>query len=276
MLLFAVVLFSCKDEPVTPPGETPPPTPPDTVTACNGHPELCERRYNEVVYPMTHNAHAYRPVFSTLSANQNFDITTQLNDGVRGLGIKVYHENHPDCGEPGLYVYHGFPFLGCEPYAKVLDEIADFMDANLSEVITITIEGSATIEQIAQGFNENGRLPNYMHTQPFNESWPTLEEMILSGKRLVVLTDESNSADEPGFHHMWTYMTDTHYSAEEAADFSCDLDRGNANGSIFLLNNFITILTPQPDSAHIINSMDFLLPRVRECMQHNNLSLIHI
>jgi hypothetical protein len=64
---------------------------------CNGSAALCDRRFDEVVYPTTHNAMAATDL-GFLAANQTHDIARQLEDGVRGLML----DTHDYQGAPQL------------------------------------------------------------------------------------------------------------------------------------------------------------------------------
>lgn len=236
----------------------------DLPAPCNGYPSLCDRKFNEVTFATSHNAFSYRGGFNILAANHEEDITAQLKYGIRGLSIDVYETSSFLCSGDGLHVYHGNEIFGCQEFSKVLGEIKDFMDDNPREVIAILLEGNATISDIADEFDAAG-LSESLHQQAFADPWPTLEEMIESGKRLFVLSDQSNAGSEPGFHYMWNYAVDTDYQAESRADFDCDYDRGNPDGPLFLMNHFITILSPQLDSAAAINSYSYLFSRASDC-----------
>jgi len=54
------------------------------VTACNGHVELCDRRYDEVAYVTTHDAMSSAEDAFRLP-NQHYRMWRQLEDGVRGF-----------------------------------------------------------------------------------------------------------------------------------------------------------------------------------------------
>jgi len=56
--------------------------------ACNGYPELCNRKFNQVAFIHTHNAssNTTSPV-----SNQDQSITQQLNDGIRAMKVPVYN-----------------------------------------------------------------------------------------------------------------------------------------------------------------------------------------
>lgn len=53
------------------------------VTVCNGSPDLCGRRVNEVVFPGTHNSMSAADARGWALANQRYTIRRQLRDGIR-------------------------------------------------------------------------------------------------------------------------------------------------------------------------------------------------
>ncbi len=247
------------------------------VLLCNGHPELCDKAYNELAFVMPHNAHAYTPDYSVAAANQERDITTQLSDGVRAFTFKTYTTSDASCGPRDVYVYHGFPLLGCTPFADVLTPIKQFLDANPHQVITIGIEGSSPIADMKLVMDDVG-LSAYLHVQTFGNPWPTLRQMIVSNKRLVVFAARSNAANYPGYHNYWNFIVDNDYAAQKMSDFDCEWFRGNPNGDLYLFNHFITNLTPQRDSAASINTYARLKGRIDECIAYHGRkpNLIHV
>ena len=127
---------------------------------------LFDKKYNEVAYLTTHNAYNSKEDGFKLP-NQKWNITTQLNSGVRALMIDVYDES----GQ--LEVYHGFKILGSKPFLNILTEIKLFMDENENEVLTIILECYASADLIAKYF-ENSGLSQYLYTKTNNEEWKTL------------------------------------------------------------------------------------------------------
>lgn len=238
------------------------------VLPCNGHPQLCDRRLDEVFFAMTHNSHANTGPFSALAANQNGDVTAQLNAGIRGLNIKPYWTADANCGEQGLYLYHGFPVLGCEPFMDYLTDVREFLDEHPREVIVMTIEGDASTQRMDSLFNHTGLRPFMLDYN--GAQWPTLSEMIASGKRLVVFADRSDAESFEGFHRMWNHIVDVNYDHQSTATFDCTFDRGNPNGSFFLLNHFLTNITPQAGSAAQTNAYGLLYERALQCWQSNS------
>jgi hypothetical protein len=279
LLALAFFLFQCKKEDRDPAdcssGNGSAITPSDT---CNLHPELCGKRFNEVSYLMTHNAYADLDDFSSLAANQDGDLTTQLNSGVRGIGLKVYNTSGSATawlfcsGAPDdLYVYHGDPTFGCETFQSVLTDLKAFYINNPKEVIPITIEGDAPPSEVMAAFEAEG-MDDFMYEQDFSLPWPTLQTMVNENKRLVVFMDDGTGTDpHPKIHDMYNFIYDTDYDHQTSSTFDCEKFRGNhSGGTLFTLNHFITDITPQQGDAATINDVSFLLPRARSCWTYND------
>ena len=124
---------------------------------CNGHLELCDKRFNEVSYLTTHNAFNAEEDGFTLP-NHTYGLTRQMEDGVRGLMLDVYDEGGV------ATVYHGFAFLGTATLESNLLEVKTFLDNNPNEIITIIFECYADFPLMKTAF-ENSGLINYVHEQ---------------------------------------------------------------------------------------------------------------
>ena len=59
--------------------------------ACNGAPELCGRRLDEIVFPGTHNAMSAADMPDWLFPQQERGIRGQLEDGIRALLLDVHY-----------------------------------------------------------------------------------------------------------------------------------------------------------------------------------------
>lgn len=54
---------------------------PTNTVPCNGFVEFCQRKYSNITHVGAHNSPFVRP--GNLASNQELDVTTQLNDGIR-------------------------------------------------------------------------------------------------------------------------------------------------------------------------------------------------
>jgi hypothetical protein len=238
----------------------------NAYSQCNGSTSLCNKKYNEVAYLTTHNAfNSVEDAFSY--PNQNFNITSQLNDGVRALMIDVYDVS----GTPT--VYHGSSFLGSAPLLDFLTDIKTFLDNNSNEVVTIILECYTTADKIEGDINLAG-LTNYLYTHLLGNNWPTLQTMINDGKRLVIFSDQNDAnATQGWYHYVWDHAVETHFTAYSLSDFSCDFNRGNSTNDLFIFNHFITdssIGVGIESEAIIANSNPFFIDRVLQCYQEKN------
>jgi hypothetical protein len=237
----------------------------NSYAQCNGHPSLCDKKYNEVAYLTTHNAYSSAEDGFSLP-NHNYNIATQLNDGVRAFMIDVYDLLGTTT------VYHGSAVLGSEPLQTYLDDIKSFMDNNPNEIITLILECYVTANDIQDELQQSG-LGNYIYTHNTNE-WPTLQTMIDNDTRFVLFSDEDDANSSQGwYHYMWNYMVETHYSASDTSDFSCDFNRGDAANDLFIFNHFLTHSvtgTGVESKSMICNSNPYFINRVRSCEQEKN------
>ncbi|MEI6766159.1 MAG: phosphatidylinositol-specific phospholipase C domain-containing protein [Bacteroidota bacterium] len=235
----------------------------DMAAQCNGYPSLCGKRYNEVSYLTTHNA--YNAAENNFQLpNQNFGITRQLNDGVRALMIDV----HNLLGT--AVVYHSVPILGTATFASVLNEIKTFLDNNPDEVVTIILESYVTSSTIETSLTDAGLMP-YAFAKDTSAVWPTLQEMIDSGKRLVLFSDVNDgTAGQDWYLYVWDYAVETPFSITDINQFDCSFNRGDSTNDLFILNHFISDAvtgTGSTSQAAVANANPFLINRAQQCMQ---------
>lgn len=198
---------------------------------CNGHPSLCSRRFNEVVYVTTHNAMANQAQGFAFP-NQLMSLTTQMVDGVRGMMIDTHY------WKGTVTLCHSECIAGNRPLLDGLVEIREFLAGNPREVMTLIFESYVSEADTRDVFEEAGLLDT-LHAQVAGEPWPTLQEMIVSGRRLVVFTGKSQGK-VPWHHDTWDHCWETHWSVKDVSEFDCDPNRGSPDNPLFILNHFVT------------------------------------
>ena len=231
---------------------------------CNGYESLCSKKYNEVAYLTTHNA------FSSFEdgfylPNQNLNISTQLNQGVRAFMLDVYLEDDV------LVLYHGIAELGFSLFVDVLNEFKTFIDENPNEVITLILEDYSSVSELSDALFTSGIIEDlYEYDEVFG--WPTLQEMIDLDKRIVLFSDNEVQNPPSWFQFLWEHAVETHFSNESIDDFSCNLNRGEVQNSLFILNHFITNillvlgnLELYNEQVEEVNSNPYFINRVYDC-----------
>jgi hypothetical protein len=235
-----------------------------TEPVCNGREELCDRRFDQVAYPMTHNAMSNAEA-GWISPNQSFGITRQLNDGIRGLMLDTYQE------EGELLLCHVICLAGSQPLVEGLGEIATFLENNPNEVISIIFENYITHTETARAFDESG-LIELVYAHQVGEPWPALGELIEANTRLVVFQERlPEEAELPWLMNIWDHAWETPFSFSAPEDFVCDPNRGNPSNPLFLLNHFLTApLGGSPDFAEMVNYNPLFIDRARQCEEESN------
>ncbi|MGB5285829.1 MAG: PI-PLC domain-containing protein [Polyangiales bacterium] len=232
--------------------------------ACNGHEALCERRYDQVAYPMTHNAMSNAEDGWSLP-NQNFNIARQLREGVRGLMLDTYEE------QGQLLLCHTLCFgTSQQPLVEGLEEISAFLEANPNEVASIILESYITHAQTAEAFDDSG-LIDFVYAHEVGEPWPTLGELIEANTRLVVFQGEAQDAEFPWLMNFDDHAWETPFSFETPDDFNCDPNRGDPGNPLFLLNHFLTApLGGRPEFAEMVNYNPLFIDRARQCEEERD------
>lgn len=280
------------------------------TTACNGSDRLCAKRLNEVALATTHNSMSEQTAPGFLFPAQEASIGKQLSDGIRGLQIDVYYGfpgtrvytdadrsspqaravmekefgaefvaaadrvrrslSRPKGVAPQLYLCHGFCELGATRFSLGLAQVKTFLEANPREVVSILFEDHAPWQSIADELEESG-IARYGYRGPWGGALPTLDEMISSGHRVLLLT-ENAKPDVPWMHNAYEFFQETPYNfttiAALASPKSCDEMRGDPGNPMFLINHWVdTPPNPRPSIARRVNAFDFLWDRVERCRE---------
>lgn len=233
---------------------------PPAADACNGDPELCDRRYDAVAYPTTHNAMSASDM-GFWSANQRGSISRQLQDGIRALMLDT-HTFTLRPGDKRPWLCHKFCLLGGMPLVDGLREVRAFMDGHPREIITIILESHAPADRTRDAFAQSGLL-ELAHVQRADRPWPTLRELIGTGRRLVVFTDQGGGK-WPWFHDEFAFVFENPFAAWRDTDFACGVDRGLRAG-LFVLNHFISAPLPDRAASARVNRAASLWAHVRRC-----------
>ena len=242
-----------------------------TVRGCNGKAYLCDRPYNQAHYVTTHNAMSSSTDL-WIGPNQNLDVPAQLDFGVRALMLDVWEagdlNQFNQIQVPGedpeiILLCHALCAFGKQPLVDGLGEIADFLDANPGEIVTIIFESYISFGQTAAAF-EAADLKKYTY-QHDGGAWPTLGQMIDADTRLVVFQDVAVDLAYPWLMYVWEHAFENPYAAAVPEDFSCNGNRGDVTNDLFIHNNFLTNIFGSPESAGQVNSNPFLKARIIEC-----------
>nr|CAG8493953.1 5986_t:CDS:2 [Entrophospora candida] len=246
-----------------------------SAQVCNGYAELCSKLYSDVAHVTTHNAYAF--MSPSLAANQIYDISTQLKDGVRAFMLDGNTKTPDTQNGPIELCHNNCNFLDAGLAVDTLKIYTQFLQSNPNEVITIFWEniGKHTASEYQQIYDAAG-LTQFAHTQKAGDAWPTLNQMIQNGKRIVNFIDVGASPSVPWLMSEYDYVFETPFENTALDGWVCTVDRPKDQvRPMYVLNHFLSgTLTingiktslPQPNSANITNGKN-LETHAKNCQQ---------
>ncbi|KAF9003878.1 PLC-like phosphodiesterase [Cyathus striatus] len=250
------------------------------ASVCNGHAELCSRQYSNITVIGAHDSFAFSKDPLALARDQQVDIPTQLGLGVRLLQAQshlnngVIHFCHTSCA-----LFDG------GTVQDYLSTVKTFLDANPNEVLTFIFtnpEGLSVSDVWKPAFDNSGITPlAYVPpTVPMKQSdWPTLGDMIDSGKRVVVFLDSGADTSQvdfilPEFEMIW----ETPFSVTDPS-FPCSVDRTSGplatSDHTYMINHSLNknilpigdgVLVSDPLDAPTTNGVASILANVQGCL----------
>ncbi|KAK3722683.1 hypothetical protein LTR37_002254 [Vermiconidia calcicola] len=190
---------------------------------CNGYPEFCNRQYSNITEVCAHNS--LFAIENNAGSNQELGIIDQLNDGVRMLQGETHFENdtiwacHTTC-----------ELLNAGTWQSSLETLANWLDRHPYDVVTWLIVNSdfVSVDKYVPSIQNSG-IARYLYEPDYipqhRDQWPTLAEMIISGKRLVMFMDyKANQTEVPYILNQFSHMWETPFSPVDR-NFPCDQQR---------------------------------------------------
>ena len=211
-------------------------------TLCNGHAELCNRKYSNIT---TIGAHDSAFVGQLPQDNQGVPVTAQLDAGIRFLQVQS-HKNilgtlqlcHTSCFE--------------EDAGKVetyLSTVKSWLDAHPNEVVTLLIVNgdNVPVSEFDDAYKSSG-LNSLAYTPPTSplaiDAWPTLQELVTANTRLVAFLDAGADPSVPYILDEFSYFFETPFDTLDPAFPECTIDRpagAKADGRMYIVNHFLDV-----------------------------------
>ncbi len=235
--------------------------------ACNGSAALCDRTFDTVTLPGTHNSMSNEDDGWSIP-NQRHNLGQQLDDGIRAMLIDSHDWDPDGDGVSAPYLCHAYCELGAIPLVDALTTVRTFLDDRPGEVMAFIIEDYISTDETDAAFDA-ADLSRLTFTPTAgqiagSEAWPTLGAMVAADQRLLV-TSENQGPPPDWYEPAWSLYVDTPYTFAGVADFNCDINRGDPSNPLFLLNHWLEDPTSRSDLAAEANAYDVLNARATEC-----------
>lgn len=198
---------------------------PTNTQPCNGYAEFCNLKYSNITQIGAHNSPF--DIKGNAASNQELDVQTQLNDGIRMLQFQVHQPNDTS---PLMLCHTSCDLLNAGTLVAYLTLVREWLDANPYDVVTILMGNYdvLTPQTFVPPIQESG-LDRYLYTPPTVpmglDDWPTLGEMIVMQRRVVIMLDyEANQGEIPWLLDEFANMWETPFSPTDR-EFPCIQDR---------------------------------------------------
>ncbi|MEU6812527.1 phospholipase [Streptomyces sp. NPDC046831] len=201
-------------------------------------PPADQRTLDQVTFLTTHNSYAngvdggFAPPFVNLAPNQARGIDEQLAEGVRGFMLDLHQT--PD----GAILCHNSCTLVSRPVALWVDlqRIVAFLKAHPDQFVTVFLEDYVDPGVLRAELSRVDGLSDVLYrpdlTGVRQNGWPRLADLTAGGRRLLVFTDHSRSADEAagltrdsfGVMYQREWTVENHWSMGSglgSSDWSC-------------------------------------------------------
>lgn len=173
-------------------------------------------------------------------------------------------------GPQEAYLCHGLCELGSTSWLTSLEALRTWLDDNPREVVTLIVQDEVSPADTAALVEEAGLLPDVYEPLAGHE-WPTLGQMIESGRRLVVLMENrGGGAADPWLLQGFDWIQDTPFlfrtpKALVQGEGTCARNRGRDDAPLLLINHWVTDKTAEVTNAQRVNARGVLGERVRRC-----------
>ncbi|KAL6841970.1 hypothetical protein ACP4OV_028482 [Aristida adscensionis] len=207
--------------------------------------------FNKYAFLTTHNSFSIHGEPSRTGVpritlyNQEDSVTDQLNNGVRALMLDVYdfrgdiwlcHSKGGRCFDFTAFVSdiallstpsgrilcsrEAVTERGLEngvqaPAIETMREVAAFLAANPSEVVTLILEDYVRAERgLPRLFRDAGLARHWFPASRMprrGEDWPRVRDMVARGHRLLVFTSAPWKQAAEGIAYQWDYMVENQY-----------------------------------------------------------------
>ncbi|KKK20359.1 hypothetical protein ARAM_003313 [Aspergillus rambellii] len=224
-------------------------------TACNNSPSLCSKSYGDITHLGAHDSPFLRDSSTSNSMFGNHNSQVHKSDS-------EWHLCHSGCS-----------YLDAGKLSTWLAEIKTWLDSNPNDVVTVLLVNSddATASDLNSEF-ETANITDYAYTPTSQtsapSSWPTLQELINNGTRLVTFVaslDASSNTVAPYLMDEFTYVFENPYDVASSSNFSCqpqrpssvknDISAALSDNMLPLMNHFLyeTILlnVQAPNASYV-------------------------
>ena len=123
------------------------------------------------------------------------------------------------------------------PFIDQLQLIKEFLDNKPDKVLTLFLDFNVNVNELTALIEESGI---YLYLCEYNarNGWPTLKEMVETGKRLVIFGMQEHRNSPDWLHYVWDYAVEPYNSVLEAPVFIGEFLKGDPRNTLLIYNDY--------------------------------------
>ena len=275
---------------------------PDSISVCNGSPNLCDMRLNQVTFPGTHNSMSAADDPGWLFTNQRHNIARQLDDGIRLLLIDPHYgvadgtKVRTDLQREGVKRNRIAKQIGTEGLASAERLFGDLgrgdLDPDEEELYLChslcELGATKMVDALddVRKFLEDNRyevviifiepsadaddIADAFHQAGLDPYLATLQRYeplptlrdLIAADRRLIVFTERGGGTPDWYHEGFSYTQDTEVGAEPD---ECLPRNGTAASPLLLVNNWVDGFPAPVEANEKLNDVATLMQRARTC-----------
>ncbi|WP_159522484.1 LamG-like jellyroll fold domain-containing protein [Sunxiuqinia indica] len=124
-----------------------------------------------------------------------------------------------------------------QPLQDPLVVIRKALENEPDKILTLFLDFNVNANELTTIIGETGILP-YLYVHEEENEWPTLKNMVETGKRIVIFTMQQHRNSPEWLHYVWDYAVEPYFSILEAPDFAGEFLKGDAKNSLLIYNDY--------------------------------------
>jgi len=123
------------------------------------------------------------------------------------------------------------------PFIDQLLLIRKYLENKPDKILTLFLDFNVNVNELSTLIDESGIQP-YLFEYNSRDGWPTLKEMVDTGKRLVIFGMQEHRNNPDWLHYIWDYAVEPYYSILEAPVFIGEFLKGDPRNTLLIYNDY--------------------------------------
>ncbi|MGV8092055.1 MAG: LamG-like jellyroll fold domain-containing protein [Mangrovibacterium sp.] len=199
------------------------------------------KHYDESIYVISN----FSGTDATVKENRSVQELLDLNIG----GFRFYLEWERQLNQLMLVDGHG----QATPFIDQLVTIRKYLENKPEKILTLFLDFNVNANELSNLIDESGIHP-YLFEYSEREEWPSLKEMVDSGKRLIIFCMQEHRNSPDWLHYVWDYAVEPYYSIMEAPVFLGEFLKGDPRNNLLIYNDYNLANKSGPNNASFFNT----------------------